>query len=64
LYISSCAKRKKMSATVDCQPSRFLDEIPPRLVEYHEPQEAVDDKKALELFANMRRQLGLTESQK
>ena len=64
LYISSCAKRKKMSATVECQPSRFLDEIPPRLVEYHEPQEAVDDKKALELFANMRRQLGLTESQK
>lgn len=64
LYISSCAKRKKMSATVDCQPSRFLDEIPPRLVEYHEPQQAVDDKKALELFANMRRQLGLTESQK
>lgn len=64
LYISSCAKRKKMSATVECQPSRFLDEIPPRLVEYHEPQKAVDDKKALEIFANMRRQLGLTESQK
>ena len=33
LYISSCAKRKRMSATVECQPSRFLDEIPPRLVE-------------------------------
>lgn len=64
LYISSCAKRKKMSATVECQPSRFLDEIPPRLVEYHEPQQAVDDKKALEILANMRRQLGLTESQK
>ncbi len=64
LYISSCAKRKKMNATVECQPSRFLDEIPPRLVEYHEPQKAVDDKKALEILANMRRQLGLTESQK
>ena len=64
LYISSCAKRKKMSATVECQPSRFLDEIPPRLVEYHEPQKAVDDQKALEILANMRRQLGLTESQK
>ena len=57
LYISSCAKRKKMSATVDCQPSRFLDEIPPRLVEYHEPQEAVDDKKAVEMFENMKKQL-------
>ena len=64
LYISSCAKRKKMSATVECQPSRFLDEIPSRLVEYHEPQLVVDDKKALDILANMRRQLGLTESQK
>ncbi len=64
LYISSCAKRKKMTATVECQPSRFLDEIPPRLVEYHEPQQAVSDEKALDILANMRRQLGLTESQK
>ena len=46
-----------MSATVDCQPSRFLDEIPPRLVESHEPQEAVDDKKAVEMFENMKKQL-------
>ena len=55
LYISSCAKRKKMSATVECQPSRFLDEIPSRLVEYHEPQLVVDDKKALEMLENMKR---------
>ncbi len=55
LYISSCAKRKKMSATVECQPSRFLDEIPPRLVEYHEPQQAVSDEKALDILANMKK---------
>ena len=64
LYISSCAKRKKMTATVECQPSRFLDEIPARLVEYHEPQQAVSDEKALDILSNMRRQLGLAESQK
>ncbi|MBR5966414.1 MAG: exodeoxyribonuclease V subunit gamma, partial [Treponema sp.] len=55
LYISSCAKRRKMQATVDCQPSRFLDEIPARLVEYHEPQKPVDDQKALEILANMKK---------
>ena len=55
LYISSCAKRRKMQATVDCQPSRFLDEIPARLVEYHEPQKPVDDQKAIEMLENMRR---------
>ena len=62
LYISSCAKRKKMSATVDCQPSRFLDEIPPRLVEYHEPQKAVDDKKAIEMLENMRRMFSVPKN--
>ncbi|MCR5046631.1 MAG: UvrD-helicase domain-containing protein [Treponema sp.] len=55
LYISSCAKRKKMQATVDCEPSRFLDEIPPRLVEYHEPQQAVDNQKAIDILENMKK---------
>ncbi|MBO7122079.1 MAG: UvrD-helicase domain-containing protein [Treponema sp.] len=55
LFISSCSKRKKMTAVVDSQPSRFLDEIPARLVEYHEPQKAVDDQKALEILANMKK---------
>ena len=55
LYISSCAKRKKMTAVVDCEPSRFLDEIPARLVEYHEPQKAVDSQKAIDILENMKR---------
>ena len=46
---------KKMTAVVDCEPSRFLDEIPARLVEYHEPQQAVSDEKALDILANMKR---------
>ena len=36
LFISSCLKRRRMQSTVECEPSRFLDEIPPSLVEYHE----------------------------
>ena len=63
LYISSCAKRKKMSATVECQPSRFLDEIPSRLVEYHEPQLVVSDEKALDILANMKKMFSIPDNQ-
>ena len=63
LYISSCAKRKKMSATVECQPSRFLDEIPSRLVEYHEPQLVVSDEKALDIIANMKKMFSVPDNQ-
>ena len=54
LFISSCQHRKKMQAVVECTPSRFLDEIPAHLVEYHEPQEPVDDKTAQEMFAALK----------
>ncbi|MBQ0002574.1 MAG: UvrD-helicase domain-containing protein [Treponema sp.] len=53
LFISSCQKRRKMSATVECTPSRFLDEIPPNLVEYHEPSQVVSDEKAQDILARM-----------
>lgn len=55
LYISSCKKRRHMQSTVDCVPSRFLDEIPSNLVEYHEPAKIVDLKTAEDFFANMRK---------
>lgn len=61
LFISSCSKRKKMTAVVDSQPSRFLDEIPARLVEYHEPQKPVDDQKAIEMLENMRRMFSVPD---
>jgi DNA helicase-2/ATP-dependent DNA helicase PcrA len=53
LFISSCQKRRKLNATVDCTPSRFLDEIPANLVEYHQPSEQVSDEQAHELLQNM-----------
>ena len=53
LFISSCKKRRKLNATVDCTPSRFLDEIPSNLVEYHEPTDPVSDEQAHELLQNM-----------
>ncbi|WP_288602935.1 UvrD-helicase domain-containing protein [uncultured Treponema sp.] len=53
LFISSCLKRRKMTATVECAPSRFLEEIPESLVEYHEPSKEVSDEQAHELLQNM-----------
>ena len=44
LFISSCLKRRKMTMVADCEPSRFLDEIPANLVEYHEPKEFTQEE--------------------
>lgn len=53
LFISSCQKRRRMTETVECTPSRFLDEIPTNLVEYHEPSQVVSDDKAQDILARM-----------
>ncbi len=53
LIISSCQKRRKMQAIIECEPSRFLDEIPQNLVEYHEPQKEVPQETAKDIFENM-----------
>ncbi len=38
LLISACRKRRHMQMVQEKEPSRFLDEIPANLVEYHEPK--------------------------
>ena len=53
LLISACRQRRRMASTVDCEPSRFLDEIPSNLVEYHEPSKEVNEEMAHELLQNM-----------
>ncbi len=57
LFISSCRKRRKMNSSVDCEPSRFLDEIPQNLVKYHEPSKEVDADAAHEMLQNMLRNM-------
>jgi DNA helicase-2/ATP-dependent DNA helicase PcrA len=47
LYITSCRKRRRQQNTADRAPSPFLAEIPPRLIEYHEPEKAMADDAAL-----------------
>ena len=53
LLISSCQKRRKQQSIVECTPSRFLDEIPENLVEYHEPSKEVSQAKGHEYLMNM-----------
>ena len=53
LLISSCLQRRKQQMIVQCEPSRFLDEIPENLVEYHEPQKEVSLEKGHDILANM-----------
>ncbi len=53
LLISSCRFRRKQTATVECEPSRFLDEIPANLVKYHEPSKELNSEDAHELLQNM-----------
>lgn len=50
LFISSCQKRRKMQSTIECEPSRFLDEIPAGLVEYHKPAETLDQQSTQNFF--------------
>lgn len=51
LFISSCQKRKRMNVINECTPSRFLDEIPQNLVEYHEPKVPTDEE-VVDMFDN------------
>ena len=53
LLISSCVNRRKMNATIQCEPSRFLDEIPEQLVKYHERPKELNAEQAHELLQNM-----------
>ena len=55
LLISSCRSRRRQNSSVESQPSRFLDEIPPHLVEYHEPQKEVSADMALDLLQQMKK---------
>jgi DNA helicase-2/ATP-dependent DNA helicase PcrA len=55
LFISCCKKRKKMQSVVECEPSRFLSEIPSELIETRElSNEPVDAQTAAKLLSAMK----------
>jgi len=55
LFLSSCRHRRRMQSVVECTPSPFLDEIPPQLVEYHEPQGEVSNEAAFDFLENLKK---------
>ena len=44
LFISACRQRRHMQMVRETEPSRFLDEIPENLVEYHQPKEITPEE--------------------
>lgn len=52
LFMTACQKRRKMQMTVESEPSRFLDEIPANLVEYHEPDPELTQEETGAMFSN------------
>ncbi len=53
LLISSCRERRHLQSVVESKPSRFLDEIPTNLVEYHEPKKELTPEETAEILAAM-----------
>ncbi|GHV25822.1 DNA helicase [Spirochaetia bacterium] len=53
LFITSCLRRRRLQNTVECAPSPFLAEIPPHLIEYHEPDKAVENPEEAENYFAM-----------
>jgi len=56
LYISSCQKRRRLSNSIECTPSPFLDEIPKELIKIHEKEkdDTVDDTQADKFMEQMK----------
>ena len=57
LFISACRKRKHMQMIAETEPSRFLDEIPANLVEYHQPAPELTEEKTRDLMSDFLAQL-------
>lgn len=57
LFISACRKRRHMQMVSETEPSRFLDEIPSNLVEYHQPAPELTEEKTHELMSDFLAQL-------
>lgn len=53
LVLSSCQKRRRQQMIVESEPSRFLDEIPENLVEYHMPSEPLPEEAGHDILQNM-----------
>jgi DNA helicase II / ATP-dependent DNA helicase PcrA len=59
LFITCCRTRRINRELIDSVPSPFLEEIPPELIEYHEPEEDVESGEAVDYFAKLKAKIGV-----
>lgn len=59
LFITSCHQRRKQGGITECAPSPFLDEIPAELVQYHEPDKAVEEERIANIFEQMKKKFSI-----
>ena len=52
LYLTSCRTRKSMQSVVECEPSRFLDEIPAELIDQASVDELTEPEDAAKIFGS------------
>lgn len=55
LYMTACKTRKVMREKTECMPSRFIDEIPEELIDYHKEKKDVDVEEAIDYFAKIKK---------
>ncbi len=55
LFISACRQRRHGNQFVEVQTSRFLEEIPSNLVEYHEPKKALSVEDTASFLSQMKK---------
>ncbi|UCF97153.1 MAG: UvrD-helicase domain-containing protein [Spirochaetaceae bacterium] len=58
LFLSSCRSRRRRGRPEEAEPSPFLEELPPELIEQHREDEELSDTEAIRLFAEMKSRLG------
>jgi DNA helicase-2/ATP-dependent DNA helicase PcrA len=54
LYLSSCRSRRRRGRIEEAEPSPFLDELPPELIEHHREDEQLSSEESARLFARMK----------
>ena len=54
LFMTACRTRRIMREVQETGPSPFLEEIPAELVQFHEPDEELDENTVKDLFAKMK----------
>lgn len=57
LYLSHCARRRRLGAEIECEPSPFLDELPAECLSSCADEQPLGPEEAARMFAEARRRM-------